>query len=80
MRGADVLDCREPMSITPRCDLHGPYTAEEAAALVLGTWLPEPTGHLCETCTAAVAASAQSLADAIDARASEFAYQASLKR
>ena len=53
----------------PRCDIHGPYTPEQAAALVLGTWKPTPTGHLCPECRKGVAVAAKHLADRIDADA-----------
>ncbi len=56
-----------------RCDMCGPYTAEQAAALVLETWKPARTGHLCERCTPMVAGMAQQLADDIDARAADYA-------
>jgi len=49
-----------------RCDLCGPYTALEAAAIVLGKWRPERTCYLCPDCQQAVSANAQQLADAID--------------
>ncbi len=50
-----------------RCALHGPYTAEEAARLLLGTWTPPPTGYLCPRCHAAVSVAAKHMADRIDA-------------
>jgi hypothetical protein len=62
-----------------RCDLHGPYTPEDAALIVLGQLRPSVTGYLCPDCQAAVSAAAKALADAIDARALEAcirAYQA----
>ncbi len=54
-----------------RCDMCGPYTPEQAAALVVGAWKPTRTGHLCDDCRPLVAESARLLADAIDARAVE---------
>ncbi len=56
-----------------RCDMCGPYTPEQAAALVLETWKPEPTGHLCESCQMAVRTMAADLAARIDADAAEYA-------
>lgn len=53
--------------------LCGPYSGEQAAAIVLGIWKPTPTGHLCAQCRPMVAASAQNLADRIDAAALEHA-------
>lgn len=57
------------MDETPRCDLHGPYTGEQAAALVLGAWKPERTGYLCASCRELVAVHAEALAASIDAHA-----------
>lgn len=58
-----------------RCDLCGPYTPEQAAAFLLGTWKAERTDHLCEPCRAGVKVAAQELADRIDAAAAEKAYR-----
>jgi hypothetical protein len=60
-----------------RCDLHGPYTPEQAAALVLGFKVPE-TGYVCDPCRAAIKVAAQSLADTIDARIAERVYAESV--
>lgn len=49
-----------------RCDLCGPYTPEEAAALVLGRWKPQMTGHLCAECTVLVREGANALSKRID--------------
>ena len=57
-----------------RCDLCGPYTPEQAAALLLEQWKPEPTGHLCDQCRADVKVCAQEIADRIDDRAMSHAY------
>jgi hypothetical protein len=61
----------------PRCDCHGPYTAEQAAALVCGKWKPEPTGHVCVACQEAVRVQAQAMAERIDADAMAFLLAAS---
>lgn len=58
-----------------RCDLCGPYTPEQLAALLNGRCNPEPTGHLCESCAAGVKVAAQAMADFVDARAADFAYR-----
>jgi len=59
----------------PRCDLHGPYTGEQAAALVLGTWKPTPTGYLCSPCREYVSVQAKAMADRIDRDAITHAYE-----
>ncbi len=52
-----------------RCDLCGPYTPDEAAAIVRGTWeQPPATGYFCDSCFKSIRLASQSLADAIDAR------------
>ncbi len=55
-----------------RCDMCGPYTPEQAAALVMGAWKPERTGHLCDRCKPMVADMAQGLADSINRKAAEW--------
>ena len=52
-----------------RCDMCGPYTPDQAAALFLGVWKPKRTGHICERCKPSVAAMAKDLANEIDAKA-----------
>ena len=62
-------------ALVVRCDLHGPYTPEEAALLITGQWKPVRTGYLCAACAAAVKVQAQALADAIDAKAAEAVFR-----
>lgn len=56
------------------CDLHGPYTAWEAAQIVLGNLSPIRTGHLCEGCKRGVEKAAKVIADRIDAMATDHVY------
>ena len=49
-----------------RCDLHGPWTPEQAALLVTGRVpFPEPTGYLCQECENMVKVMVKDLADTI---------------
>ncbi len=63
------------MSEERRCDMHGPYSPEDAARIALGQLTPFSTDHLCPECTAAIKAAAQRLANAIDARAVELFFR-----
>lgn len=54
-----------------RCDLCGPVTPEQAAAMVRGHWRPEPTGYLCDNCTPKVREAARRLAEDSDAMIAE---------